>query len=115
MAVNLNKPHRWKSDIAESVKAYNEWFLASAPEAFRKQRESAADQVSVAISETDNLTRIDATILEDHPEILLPLRMATNPPLARDRLIGLSGTTRSMVQRMEKVGYLSGSNPRESG
>ena len=39
MAVNLDRPHRWKADIAESVRAYNRWFLASAPKAFREQRQ----------------------------------------------------------------------------
>jgi hypothetical protein len=27
MPVNLDKPHRWKEDIANSVDLYNNWFL----------------------------------------------------------------------------------------
>ena len=35
MPVNLNKPERWKDDIARSVDMYNEWFMTFAPKAFR--------------------------------------------------------------------------------
>ena len=102
MAVNLDKPHRWKADIAESVRAYNRWFLASAPKAFREQRSLATVQVHEAMTKTDNMTRIDASTLEDDPGILPSLRMATCPPLARDRLVGLAGVTKSLVLKMEK-------------
>ena len=102
MAVNLDKPHRWKTDIAESVRAYNRWFLASAPKAFREQRERATAQVHDTMAQTANLTRIDVSTLENHPGILPSLRMATCPPLARDRLVGLAGVTKSLVLKMEK-------------
>lgn len=102
MAVNLDKPHRWKADIAESVRAYNKWFLASAPKAFREQRKLATVQVNEAMMRTDNLKRIDASTLEAHPGILPSLRMATCPPLARDRLVGLAGVTKGLVLKMEK-------------
>lgn len=29
MPVNIDKPHRWKQDVAESVDVYNQWFLTS--------------------------------------------------------------------------------------
>ncbi|MBI2954646.1 MAG: hypothetical protein HYY30_10055 [Chloroflexi bacterium] len=29
MAVNSDKPHLWKQDIAESVDLYNDWFVLS--------------------------------------------------------------------------------------
>lgn len=106
MAVNLDKPHRWKSDIVQSVRVYNRWFLASAPKAFREQRELATVQVHDAMVQTANLTRIDATTLEHHPGILPSLRMAACPPLARDRLVGLAGVSRSLVLKMEKEAAL---------
>jgi hypothetical protein len=31
MAVNLDKPARWKADIAKSVDMYNDWFMTFAP------------------------------------------------------------------------------------
>jgi len=33
MAVNRDKPDRWKEDMAKSVDLYNEWFMKSAPTA----------------------------------------------------------------------------------
>ncbi len=112
MAVNLDKPQRWKADIAESVKAYNRWFLDSAPTAFREQREDAAEQVAAALGKTKDLTRIEFGTLEGHPEILPALRMATGPPLARDRLVGLAEATKSLIERMEKQGALPPRMPR---
>ena len=49
MAVNLDKPHRWKRDIAESGMLYNRWFLASAPRAFTEQRAVATVHVTDAM------------------------------------------------------------------
>ena len=31
MAVNRDKPDRWKTDIARSVDMYNDWFMNFAP------------------------------------------------------------------------------------
>jgi hypothetical protein len=31
MAVNRDKPDRWKKDIARSVDLYNDWFFEFAP------------------------------------------------------------------------------------
>lgn len=42
MAVNWDKPDRWKQDIAQSVDMYNDWFLRFAPKAYRKARVKAA-------------------------------------------------------------------------
>ena len=36
MAVNSNRPDRWKADIAQSVDMYNDWFLRFAPDAYRR-------------------------------------------------------------------------------
>ena len=33
MAVNRDKPDRWKRDIAQSVDMYNDWFMRFAPKA----------------------------------------------------------------------------------
>ena len=90
MAVDLDKPHRWKTDIAESVRAYNRWFLASTSKAFRAQRELAAAQVHNAMTRTANLTRIDFATLEDHPRILPSFRTPTCPR-PRQRSSGWAG------------------------
>ena len=44
---------------------------------------------------------VSPAILQRHPEVLPILRMSTCPPIARDRLIGLAGVSKSLVQNME--------------
>ena len=56
MATNLDKPDRWRTDIAESVKAHIPWFPASAPKPYSEQRELATAQVHDAMSRPGNLT-----------------------------------------------------------
>jgi type II restriction enzyme len=102
MSVNLDKPQRWKSDVALSVDMYNEWFMKFAPQAFRSTRVQTTKDVEAALHATGNLTNIQPAMLRKHPEILPTLRMSTCPPLAVDRLIGLAGASPSMVKRMEE-------------
>lgn len=101
MHVNANKPFRWKDDIVQSVDFYNHWFLRFAPQAFRESRSDSTVQVARALARTDNLRNLAPEVLRDDPAILAILRMATAPPLARDRLVGLSGAPKSLVQSME--------------
>jgi len=101
LAVNSDKPHLWKADIARSVDLYNEWFLRFAPTTFRETRALTTVEVKEAFQATDFLRRIDSAVLEGNPGILQTLRMVTAPPLARDRLIGLSGTTPTLIGAME--------------
>jgi len=101
MAVNLDKPHRWKADIIQSVDMYNDWFVRFAPRAFRETRFRATLEVEAAMDASNNLQTVDVATLRAHPEILATLRMSTCPPLAVDRLVGLAGVSRSLVKRME--------------
>jgi type II restriction enzyme len=101
MPVNLNKPQKWKGDVALSVDMYNEWFMKFAPAAFRSTRIQTTKDVEAALHATGNLTDIKPSMLRAHPEILPTLRMSTCPPLAVDRLIGLAGVSASMVKRLE--------------
>ncbi len=103
MAVNLDKPQRWKADVARSVDFYNEWFIRFAPQAYREQREQQAAVVEEAMRRTDFLRTITPALLEEHPSVLPMLRMATAPPLARDRLIGLAYVTPTLVKSMEET------------
>ncbi len=106
MAVNMNRPERWKADIAASVDAFNRWFLASAPAAFREQRTKATADVRDAMAKTGNFAHVSPDVLMNDPGILPTLRMATCPPLARDRLVGIAGVGRNLVQTMEKKAAL---------
>ena len=101
MGVNLDKPHLWKKDINQSVDLYNTWFMYFAPKAYRETRVSTAKSVEVALKETNYLNSVSPALLQRHPEVLPILRMSTCPPIARDRLVGLAGVTKSLVQNME--------------
>jgi len=101
MAVNLNRPERWKADIAQSVDMYNNWFIQFAPKAYRDTRIEATEQVKKALEWTANLTHVEPDMLREHPSILPMLRMTTAPPIARDRLIGLAGVEPHLVDSME--------------
>lgn len=101
MAVNRDKPDQWKEDILQSVDLYNDWFMKFAPKTFRETRVETTKQVKAALSWTDNLANIQPELLQAHPNVLPMLRMATCPPIARDRLIGLAKISPTLVQSME--------------
>ena len=101
MSVNLDKPSRWKADIAASVDMYNHWFMEFAPVAFRTTRIQTTKDVEAALELTGQLTAVSSAMLLQHPEILPALRMSTCPPLAVDRLIGLARASPTLVKRIE--------------
>jgi type II restriction enzyme len=101
MPVNLDNREQWKADITQSVEMYNDWFMKFAPQAFRATRIQTTKDVEATLGVTNNLKNIQPAMLRKHPEILPTLRMSTCPPLAVDRLIGLSGASPSLVKRME--------------
>lgn len=100
MGINHN-PDQWKSDIIKSVDFYNAWFMQFAPQAFRETRIKTAEHVEFALRSTSNLTNITPVLLKEHPRVLPMLRMATCPPIARDRLVGLAGVSKNLVNCME--------------
>lgn len=104
--INLDKVSQWKEDVAKSVDFYNKWFLKFAPQAYKDTRAATAERVSSALDQTDYLTDIKPSVLKKNPGILSILRMATRPPLARDRLIGLSGVPSSLIGSMEQKSIL---------
>ncbi|MFM5368038.1 XamI family restriction endonuclease [Aeromonas veronii] len=106
MAVNLDKPQRWKEDVALSVDMYNQWFLDFAPVTFRATRITATASVESSLQVTSYLRNIRPETMRATPSILSTLRMATCPPLAVDRLIGLAGVNPNLVKTMEKEGRL---------
>ncbi len=107
MAVNADKPHLWKADIARSVDFYNDWFIKFAPGVYRETRAEAVGRVKRALELTANLTDVGPELLKANPEVLPILRMATAPPLARDRLIGLAGVSPGLAKSMESGKKLS--------
>lgn len=109
MGINRDKPDFWKNDVAESVDLYNKWFMKFAPKAFRETRVHTAKQVATALEITRYLSDISVEVLKTHPEVLPILRMSTCPPIARDRLVGLAGASKSLITNMEDI-----KNPRVS-
>ena len=101
MSINRDKPDLWKNDILLSVDLYNRWFMEFAPKAFRDTRVTTANSVERALIDTNYLENISVELLKKHPEVLPILRMSTCPPIARDRLVGLAGVSKSLVENME--------------
>jgi len=101
MPVNIDKLHLWKDDVAKSVDMYNDWFMNFAPQAFRQTRVRVTGEVESALAMTDFLRTLTPAVLRAHPGILPTLRMSTCPPIAVDRLIGLAGVSRNLVNCME--------------
>ena len=102
MPINADKPHLWKDDIAASVDLFNTWFLKFAPKAYRDTRVQTTKDVEATLRSTGDLSAITPAVLKAHPESLPTLRMATCPPLARDRLIGLADANKNLVKVMEE-------------
>lgn len=101
MAINLNRPDRWKADIVASVDMYNDWFIKFAPRTFRATRTRTTRDVENALHLTANMANIQPGILRQYPGILPALRMSTCPPLAVDRLVGLADVSKNLVHVME--------------
>lgn len=102
MGVNLDKPGRWKADVAKSVDMYNEWFIDFAPKTFREARVRATEDVEATLKSTNNLKDVSPELLRKKPGVISTLRMSTCPPIAVDRLIGLSGSSQNLVKKMEE-------------
>lgn len=101
MALNADKPSRWKADIARSVDYYNDWFMRFAPKTYRATRVRATEEVQSTLRRTENLAKLTVDLLCENPALLPMLRMMTAPPLARDRLIGLAKVSPNLVRSME--------------
>ena len=69
--------------------------------------------VESTLEATENLKDISPSILKERPGVLPTLRMSTCPPLAVDRLIGLSGVSANLVKTMDKDSRLPARMPEE--
>ena len=96
----------WEADIWASVAMYNNWFMTAAPAAFKRARNREAASVREVFAKTIDMAVITPQLLIAEPWMLSVLRMATCPPIAVDRLIGLAGIQDSLVDRMTKKGDL---------
>lgn len=99
---NFRQIENWKSDVWKSVEFYNNWFINFAPQAFLTARKGSIDKVLLAFEKTDNLREITVDNILGTPQIVEVLRMVTAPPLAQDRLVGLSHTKKSILKALGK-------------
>lgn len=100
--INRNRPDLWKADTAASVTMYNSWFMEAAPQAYRDTRAGSIETIRQAFAWSQNMTNLGPDLVRANPRIISALRMTTAPPLAVDRLVGLSGVTKSFVANLEK-------------
>lgn len=101
MSINRARPDLWRADSLASVQQYNDWYLAAAPGAYRATRETVVNDVEALFEATDNMRTITPDVILRNPQIIATLRMATAPPLARDRLIGLAYSTKPLMSSLE--------------
>ena len=102
LTLNNHRTERWKADVAESVEFYNNWFLHFAPQTYITERNEAARVVEEALKRTNDLTAINTEVLRQRPALLHIFRMLTAPPIARDRLAGLSYIAKNTVESLEE-------------
>lgn len=100
--INRNRPELWKEDTAASVAMYNRWFMEAAPQAYRDTRAGSIETIKNAFQWSQNMTAISPELIRANPGVVSALRMSTAPPLAVDRLVGLSGVPKSFVANLEK-------------
>lgn len=100
--INNRNVERWNDDVQKSVMFYNDWFLNFAPDTYISARKDAIDKVEAAFQKTECFNSLSIDMLKNSPEVITILRMATTPPLARDRLIGLADVSKNLVEKMEE-------------
>lgn len=64
---NKFRTDRWKEDSNQSVDLYNQWFMTSAPEAYRKARAGVINDVLSAIKGLDCYRSISSENLIANP------------------------------------------------
>src|SRR5205085_7793958 len=104
--VNADRVDQWAEDIAASVVLYNAWFRMFAPPAYLKARRETEQLVRNTLAATENLCNIRPETLARNPCSISILRTLTMPPLARERLAGLSGVPLTFLGTMDKKGML---------
>lgn len=100
-SANMRQIEKWKTDSWESVEFYNQWFMEFAPIAFQTARKDTLKRVMSTLSLTKDFTELTSETILNTPQILSVLRMATAPPLAQERLAGLSYVSKSFLKSLE--------------
>lgn len=107
---NIRQIDLWKTDSWQSVECYNNWFTNFAPQAFLTARKGSLSKVLEMFSITNDLRTVTIDAILRYPKIMEVLRMVTAPPLAQDRLVGLSYTKKSILNALEDGKIPRGTN-----
>lgn len=83
--------------------------MSYAPDAFKTARRGVLEEVFQTFQLTQDLRLITLESILTQPKIISVLRMVTAPPLAQDRLVGLSYTNKSLLKNLEQ-----GRTPKDS-
>lgn len=95
-------PAEWLEDIQRSVTDYDAWYRAKTPVMFAQEKDRADFEVREAMVVTDCFRALTPEALIARPSITCVARMCISPPLARDRLISMSGVSKGLVTSMEQ-------------
>jgi hypothetical protein len=73
-----------------------------APRTYREKRVEVTGHVEDALLKSKDLTDISVAALRSYPGMLPALRMCCCPPLARERLAGLAGVKKTLIEKLEE-------------
>lgn len=102
VSINRERTELWGEDWQKSVLLYNTWFMEAAPEAYRDARAKVVADVERLFKATDYMRSLTPEVIKGNPSIVSTLRQATAPPIARDRLMGLAGSKKSLIKTLEE-------------
>ena len=88
---NKKENYEWKNDTEASIKQYNEWFMNTCPNLYRNNDGDINNRVKKVMEETKFMSDLSIDLIKRNPKNIEVLRMCTAPPIAKDRLAGLSG------------------------
>lgn len=98
----------WKDDTAEKHLLYLSSIDKVACYSCIRNREPLKEAyfeeiVIRALEYTDYMRNVESSVIEEHPEIVMILHMATCPPIARDRLMGLAHATKGVMKQIDRI------------
>lgn len=100
--INADRLGLWRVDASAARTSADDWYVESGRMAYQAARRAMIDQVREVLALTDDLRRIEPAMLRRTPSALATLRMSTAPPIARERLAGLSRTERPLLTALEQ-------------
>jgi hypothetical protein len=107
LAINREKSaDEWRDDIDRSVTEYNDWYMREAPIMWVEARHRAVAEAAGAMEALDDFRDLSVETLTTNPRVLLIIRMAFSPRMARDRFVKFVGVKKSLVESMELRGTL---------